>query len=473
MAELGSQAVVLGAGIAGLLAARVLSEFYGSVTVVERDALPDHPDQRKGVPQGRHLHNFLSRGTQVIGDLFPGILGELAAAGAVVDDGDDLSRIYVRVAGYELKPAGRLADPGPLAAYQASRPFMEFHLRRRVAALGNVTILDNHDVVEPVITGDTVTGARIINRDNSSATVLEAGLVIDATGRAAPTAHFLDGHGFGVPPEERIPSVGGYSSQLMRIPSGRITDRMAFVNRGSSAPGALLVAYEHDTWMLAIARPAKYGSPPKDFTEILAAAEHLLPATIMAGLRDGTPVGAISISRSTAAAWRHYDRMPRLPAGLVVLGDALCNLNPLYGQGMTMAALQVLALRDCLGAGDTDLPRRFYRAAAKHIGPVWAVSRANDHAPSASAARTWRRRLRSWTQHAALKAATNDIAVAERFLRVRGLIDPPTRLQDPALFLRILMANLRHPRQKPSVAEDQPLKIGLGSALAGFHRFIG
>ncbi|BBY56975.1 hypothetical protein [Mycolicibacterium sarraceniae] len=85
MAELGSQAVVLGAGIAGLLAARVLSDFYGSVTVVDRDGLPDRAEQRTGVPQGRHLHSLLSRGTQAIGELFPGLLRELGAAGAVVD----------------------------------------------------------------------------------------------------------------------------------------------------------------------------------------------------------------------------------------------------------------------------------------------------------------------------------------------------------------------------------------------------
>lgn len=454
MAELGSHAMVLGAGMAGLLTARVLSEFYGSVTVVERDVLPDHPDQRKGVPQGRHLHNFLSRGTQILGELFPGLQGELADAGAVVDERDDLSRVYLRVAGYELRPDGRLADPGPLAAYQASRPFMEFHLRRRVAALGNVTILDNRDVAEPVIADGAVIGARIVNRVDGSATVLDAGLVVDATGRAARTAHFLDSNGFGAPPEDRIPSVGGYSSQLMRIPSGRVADRIAFVNDGSWAPAALLVAYEHDTWMLAIGRPAAYGNPPNAFADMLAAAEQMLPETIMAGLRDATPVGEISISRSTAATWRRNDRMAHLPAGLVVLGDALCHTNPLYGQGMTLAALQALALRDCLRTGDTDLPRRFYRAATADIGPVWAMNRANDRGPSASDTRTPRRRLRSWTQQAALRAATTDIAVVERILRVRGLIDPPARLQDPALFLRILLANLQHPRKKPRVVVD-------------------
>lgn len=449
MAESGSHAVVLGAGIAGLLTTRVLSEFYGAVTLVERDALPDRPEQRKGVPQGRHLHNFLSRGTQVLGELFPGILAELAAAGAVVDDGDDLSRIYVHAAGYDVKPSGRLTDPGSLAAYQASRPFMEFHIRRRVAALGNVTILANHEVVGPVIADDTVTGARIINRDTGIAASVAADVVIDATGRAARTAQFLDSWGFGSVPEMQEPSVGGYSCQLMRIPPGRITERMAFVNRGSRSPGLLLVAYEHDTWMLAITCPDECGTVTTDFAEMLEAAEQMLPGPIMAGLRDATPVGQVSISRSTAAAWRRYDRMSHLPDGLVVVGDALCNLNPLHGQGMTMAALQALALRDCLRAGHTDLPRRFYRRAAEQIGPVWTANRANDRAPSPSAKRTPGKRLRGWVQFAALKAATNDIVVAERIFRVRGMIDPPARLQDPALFVRILLSNLRHPHPKP------------------------
>jgi uncharacterized protein (TIGR02246 family) len=459
MAEWGSQAVILGAGMAGLLTARVLSEFYGSVTVVERDVLPDHPDQRKGVPQGRHLHNFYSRGTQLIDELFPGILDELVAAGAVVDDGDDLSRLYVRVAGYELNPTGKLTDPRPLAAYQASRPFVEFHLRRRVAAFANVTILDNHEAIEPVIAADTVTGARIINHDNDITTTVDADLVVDATGRAARTRAFLDSHGFGPPPEDRVPPTWGYSSQLMHIAPGRITERMAFVSQGNTAPGALLVAYEHDTWMLAISRPFACGTPPTNFTEMLAAAVQILPAAFMTVLRDATPIGEIAISRSTAAGWRRYDRMPRLPNGLLVLGDALCNLNPLYGQGMTLAGLQALALRDCLRAGDTDLARRFYRAAAEHIGPAWAMNEANDRPPSTSTRRTLRGRARSWTQRAALTAATNDIVVAERILRVRNLIDPPTRLQDPALFYRILLTNLRHRAPRPNVLAEHASSV--------------
>ncbi len=438
-----SHAIVLGAGMAGLMAAGVLAEFYDSVTVVEGDALPDRAAQRKGVPQGRHLHNFLARGTQVLDELLPGILDELAAHGALVDDRDDLSGIHVRMGRYLLNPSGRLSDPRPLVAYQASRPFVEFHLRRRVAALDNVTILDNHEAVEPVITGDVVTGMRIINRAKDTGSIMQSRLVVDATGRGSRTPHFLEGHGFGGVPVQQIPSAWGYSSQLFHLPPGSIAERMVFINKGNTAPGAMLLAYEHDTWMLAIAQPAECGSPPTDFNTMMDMAGHLLPPSITAALRDGTPAGAFSIARSTAATWRRYDRNSRHPEGLIIAGDALCSLNPLHGQGMTVAALQALALRDCLQAGQTNLPQRFYRAAADRIAPVWAMNRAADTAPSPDTAHTIRRRVMNWTQRAVARAASLDMAVTEPILRVRGLIDPPTRLRDPSLFGKVLLANLR------------------------------
>jgi 2-polyprenyl-6-methoxyphenol hydroxylase-like FAD-dependent oxidoreductase len=436
-------AVVVGAGMAGLLAARVLSEFYESVTVVERDTLPDHAIHRRGIPQGRHLHHFLGRGTQVIGDLFPGLLDELDAAGAVVIDDGDLSRISVRIGRYQLNRTGRLADPEPLTHYQASRPFMEWHVRRRVATLDGVTIVHGYDVVEPISAGGAVTGVRIHNRDTGVVTTLNADLVVDATGRATRTPAFLTEQGLNPPPDMTTPSTWGYSSQLVHIPEARIAERMVFINQGREAPGALLVAYEHDTWMLAISCSADDGPLPTDFTEVMAAAEQIVPAHIMAGLRDATPIADIATSRNTAATWRRYDRMPHFPAGLLVIGDALCTLNPLHGQGMTMAALQVLALRDCLRDGKTDLARRFYCATAEHIGPIWAMNEANDRLPAAPTTRPLRSRLRKWITTAALKAATNDIAVAESLLRVRNLVDPPAMLQDPALMLRILRVNLR------------------------------
>lgn len=435
--------------MAGLLAARVASEFYDSVTVVDRDRLPDHPAHRKGVPQGRHLHSFLTRGTGILGELFPGILDGLAAAGAVVIDNGNLAGRYARVGRHELNRTGRLADPWALAIYSASRPFVEFHVRQRVDKLGNVAFLDGHDALEPVHDREVVTGVRITNRRNRLTQVLRADLVIDATGRAAHTAEFLTGHGFGSVPEQRLDPVWGYSSQLLRISPGRVAERFAFVSEGRAAPSGLLVAYEDDTWMLAIARYADYGPPPADFTALLATAERVLPESIMAGLRDATPVGDIAVSRDTGALWHRYDRMPRFPAGLVVIGDALCRLNPLHGQGMTMAALQALALRDCLRDSGSALPQRFFRAATAQIAPIWAANAANDRPTSANQAHPIRRQLSRWAADAVGTAAARDIAVTERFLRVRNLIDPPSRLRDPVLLSRIVVANLRGARFAP------------------------
>ena len=238
MKENGEHAVVLGAGMAGLVAAGVLSEFYDSVTVVERDALPDRPAHRRGVPQGRHLHILLSRGTHVLGELFPGLLDELAAEGAVVCDDGDLSRVYVRNGLYELKRSGTLAYPAALAASLASRPFLEFHVRRRIAALVNVRFLDGHDVVEPMATEDAIIGVRVVNRDSGVVTSLDGDMVVDATGRNARTPAFLEDLGYGHPPEERSAVNVGYSSQPLGIPDGCITERLALFNQGMTSTGA-------------------------------------------------------------------------------------------------------------------------------------------------------------------------------------------------------------------------------------------
>lgn len=436
-----TSAVVLGAGMAGLLAARVAAEFHDCVTVVDRDRLPDHPAHRTGVPQGRHLHNFLTRGTGILGELFPGILDELAADGAVVID--DLSGRYARIGRHELNRTGVLADPSALAIYSASRPFVEFHVRRRVDRLGNVAFLQDHQALEPVAERGAVTGVRIMNRRNKLTQVLPADLVIDATGRSSRTVEFLARHGFGSVPQQRLSPVWGYSSQLLRIPPGRVPEQWIFVNQGRAAPALLLVAYEHDTWMLAVARHGDYGPPPATFPAMLAAAKRILPAPLRAGLRDAIPVGDIAVSRDTGALWHRYDRMPRFPAGLVVIGDGLCRFNPMHGQGMTSAALQALQLRAALRKRGSDLPQRYFHGAATQLAPIWAANAAHDRASSADQPRSLRSLLRGWFSEALGTAAGRDVVVAERVLRVHNLVDPPARLRDPALLSRIALANLR------------------------------
>lgn len=436
-------AVVLGAGMAGLLAARVVSEHYDSVTVIERDPLPDQPNHRKGVPQGRHLHSFLTRGTAILGELFPGILDELVAAGAVVIDNGDLSGRYTRIGRHELNPAGRLSDPEALAIYSASRPFVEFHVRRRVNALSNVAVLDEHDALALIGNHDAVTGVRIANRKNKLTQLVHADLVIDATGRTSHCADFLAENGFGPVPTQRHSPTWAYSSQLLRLPPGRLADKLVFVDRGRCDPGLLLVAYEHDTWMLSVARHRDHGSPPRDFSAMMAVAEQALPEPILAGLREAAPVGDIAVAHDTAQLWHRYDHMSRTPAALVVIGDSLCRVNPLHGQGMTLAALQSLTLRDCLRESSKNLAQRYFRASATAIQPVWAANASYDRPASPSRRDRVVGQLRSWITDAVGHAASRDVTVTERFMRVRNLVDSPAQLRDPVLLSRIVLANLR------------------------------
>jgi flavin-dependent dehydrogenase len=148
--------------------------------------------------------------------------------------------------------------------------------------------------------------------------------------------------------------------------------------------------------------------------------------------------------------------MPRFPAGLLVVGDALCSLNPIYGQGMTMAALEALALQEYLLGADA-LPQRFFSDAAKHIGPTWAMNQARDREPSpVHDRRSLSRRLTNWTVNKAMKAAENDIVLTERFFRVSQLVDPPTRLQDPSLLGRVFLGNIRRGRATPALSARLP-----------------
>ena len=171
MPVLGENAVVLGASMGGLLAARVLADHFRTVTVVDRDVLPEDPANRRSVPQGRHVHALLPRGAQILNELFPGILNELVAGGAPVWDVAEMSMLFLFFGGHEMLRSGKLAvDPKAISMYDPSRPFLECHVRRRLRAIGNVTIQGGLDVAGLTSTADRhrVTGAHVVNRDDGA-----------------------------------------------------------------------------------------------------------------------------------------------------------------------------------------------------------------------------------------------------------------------------------------------------------------
>jgi 2-polyprenyl-6-methoxyphenol hydroxylase-like FAD-dependent oxidoreductase len=438
-------AVVCGASMAGLLAAQVLADAYGSVTVVERDVLPEAAAQRRGVSQGRHLHALLRRGSSVLEELLPGLFAELVASGANVIDGTDASVIRAQVGDHLLSRSGMFADPDSLVTQVASRPLLEAHVRRRVRALPNVAFLENHDVVEPVLGhADRVTAARVVDRATSQERSLEADIVVDATGRSARTPAFLEMHGYPGPPEQKYAVGLSYSSQFFRVPDGALVEKMVLTAPTLDRPtGAGLLAYEHGTVILTLIGIAGHRLPT-DLPEMMALVAELLPDSITDALHAAEPLGEVTAQHYPTSAWRRYDKLKRFPGGFAVIGDAVCSFNPVYGQGMTSAAIQAKALRDSLIDAD-NLSQLYFRHAAKKIAPMWRANRLNDFA--VIPVHGWRsipQRILNWQIDKVMAAASNDLAVTETFLRILGLTAPPTRLLRPAMLSRVIKANL-HP----------------------------
>ncbi len=446
MARIGERAVVLGCSIGGLLVARVLADHFDHVTVIERDTLPTGIAQRRGVPQGRHVHGLLSSGAQALEDLFPGFLDDLVDDGAVVLDGSGVSRVSMTFAGHPLNLNGPLAKP--ITSYLATRPFLEAHVRQRVRAIPNVEILDGHDAVEFVVAGaGRVTGVRVAAHDGTSHLEVAADLVVDATGRAARTPAFLDSIGYKRPTEHRNTIHVAYTSQLVHIPPDAIVERLFLIGaRPELLCGGALFACENDTWMLTLVGMTGL-QPPVDRDGMLHFAEKFAPAAMMTALRAAEPLTEAVTYRYPASVRRFYERLPQFPSGLLVFGDAICSFNPVYGQGMSVAALEALALRECLKEGPHDLARRFFRAAAKPLGRAWQMAAGADLTlPGVEGHRSASIRFANGYTERVLTAAESDGAVAETFLRVSNLVDAPSALLRPSIVARVMAAPRRHPR---------------------------
>ncbi|WP_145013850.1 FAD-dependent oxidoreductase [Mycobacterium marseillense] len=441
MPEFGEKAIVLGASIAGLMAARVLADFYSTVTVVERDVPPEKPVARRGVPQGTSPHIPQVRATQTLEELFPGLLDELIHAGARVWKDGDLSRIWMSYGGHQFVQSGTIPDPESVVKYYVNRPLLEWSICRRVRALPNIEFLAGHDAVRLTSTPahNRVTGVVVSQRDSRAEKTLPAELVVDATGRGSRTPLFLVDLGYARPRDDELMVHATYASMQLRVPRGTLREYMAVGGALPSRPmGFAMFAGENDTYMLGIQMMAG-GQPPADRESLFAHLAQIAPAHVVAAARCGEPLGPLRHHRFPANRWRRYDKMTRTLDGLIVVGDALCSFNPIYGQGMTLAAIEAIILRDCLARGDRDLPRRYYRAAAPEIRNAWRTAVGADLTlPQIHGKRPMSMRIINAYLRRVQAAAETDPVVVQQFMRLIGMVDPPSRLIRPSMLLRVL-----------------------------------
>lgn len=442
--------MVIGASMGGLLAARALSDAYAEVVLLDRDVLPDGPISRRGVPQGRQLHVLLDRGRQVLAELFPGLGEELTARG--VCPVDLHGEVHWYNDGHRMRRA-----PSDLIAYGMSRPLLEQVVRERVCALPGVRVLPGHEVTGLLSTPDRrrVTGVRVCTATGTELTV-PADLVVDAGGRGSRSPLWLADAGYRPAPEERVEVDVTYVTRSYRREPGQLEGLLgALANAVPGRPRAGIVAPQEDDRFAVVLSGLLGEQPPTDDEGMAAFAETLSAPQIGELLRTAQPVGPPARMRFPASARRRYERLRRLPEGHLVFGDALCSFNPIYGQGITVAALEALLLRRLLADGGDRLARRFYRGAARLIDPPWQISVGTDlRFPEVTGRRTLRVRLVNAYLARLHAAATSDPGLGAAFLRVVNLVDPPTRLLTPARVVRVLRGPRRSDpvRQRPSAS---------------------
>jgi 2-polyprenyl-6-methoxyphenol hydroxylase-like FAD-dependent oxidoreductase len=435
--KIGKQAVVIGAGMAGLAAAGAVADYFERVIVLERDRLPNQAAPRPGVPQSRHLHGLLPGGERALTDLFPHFEQDLVDAGAAP----------IRMLG-DIRV--EIPDVGPLPSrdfgwffYGASRPLIELVTRRQAERLPNLTVHPERRVLEIAATPDgaMVTGVRCESADGRQE-ILAADLVVDASGRGGPTLALLRSSGQPAPDETVIGVDLHYTTTTFVIPRDAPTDWRGIATHAHAperSRGGFMLPIEGDRWVLTLT--GRLGErPPPEPDGFMDYARRLETRTIYNAVKHAERQGGFERYAYRASAWRRFDRLSAFPRGLLPIGDSICRFNPIYGQGMTVAAQEACLLKHLLKGRTTKadplagLALAFLSESVPLIEAPWDMSAVPDFVyPDTCGERPADFESRLKYNGALIRAAIRDAAVHRLLTEVQQLLKPPSVLQDPAI----------------------------------------
>jgi 2-polyprenyl-6-methoxyphenol hydroxylase-like FAD-dependent oxidoreductase len=460
------RAVVIGGGVAGLAVARVLAKYVRSVALVERDVLPSDASFRSGVPQSRHVHALFARGRQLLDRLFPGLGADLIAAGAVpLEWPADI--VWHSPFGW----GGRFQ--AGIRTYSASRELLEWGVRRRLADDPRITILQGYQVTGLVTDpgGERISGVTVRRRgprdgaSEAEETTVRAGLVVDASGRESQAPRWLEALGYPTPDETVVNSFLGYATRYYARPRDEAPPWKGVVvqrRRPDGTRSGVLMPLEGDRWILTLAGAAR-DYPPNDedgFLQFARDLNHPIIHDQIKGLEAESPIWSY---RRTENRLRHFSRLSRRPEGFIVLGDAACAFNPVYGQGMTIAVLGASTLARCLRAHRASSPAgdwsgfagRFQIALDRDLKLPWLMATGEDFRyPVTEGPRPGRLSKISHRYFDRLmEVSVTDAVVHRTFLEVVHLLRPPLALVQPQIVARVLWSTRQRPRADlPGVA---------------------
>jgi 2-polyprenyl-6-methoxyphenol hydroxylase-like FAD-dependent oxidoreductase len=461
-----------------MLAARILSDHFDDVTLLDRDCYTDSPCPRKGLPQGRHVHGLLERGRGAMERLLPGLTDDLVRAGA---EPLDVTRDVA-----QMNPYGwYVRFPGDLLLLASTRDLIDWAVRDRVAALPNVRISQRAEVAGLIRgpgDGDRVGGVRLRSRtaygeiDRREAE-LTADLVVVADGRNSRLPGWLTALGYEPPEETVVNSFQGYASRFYRPPAGFESDWKALYIQ--QAPpvhprGGLVSPVEGGRWHVSlVGGDGDY--PPTDELGFLAFARSLRTPALYEAIAEAEPLTSIAGQRATENRLRHYERLGRFPDGVVAVGDAVCAFNPVYGQGMTAAALGAEALDRWLrqesshrGSGRGLV---FQRRLARATAAAWQLSTGADYRfrSTEGPSQGHVARLTGYYFAAVTLAATRRPWVRRRLAEVLHLIRPPSALFGLGVLARLAWDRLAG-RADGSDARATPVRQGMDAGSRSPHR---
>lgn len=431
----GGHAVVLGGSMAGLLAARVLSEFYANVTIVDRDKLTSASSPRRGVPQGFHAHALLARGKEILDELFPGITEEMVADGMPMVD---MGEMHWHLNGLRL----RNARTG-LVAVSLTRPALERLVRERVAAIGNVRFLEEHDILGLVVTANRqkVTGAQVKRHGtDESPTNLAADLVLDATGRGSRSPGWLAELGYERPAEDRIKIDLAYTTCEFVLPDRPLENDWSVISLGTPMfPGGVFFGRTKGDRHIISLTSMLGDHPVPGIDGFKEFARTRLPVPqVYDAIRDAEPETGPTMIRFPASVRRRYEWLARFPERYLIVGDGICSFNPVYGQGMTVSGMEALTLRQHLSGGGVPGAGEFFRDIAAVIDTPWMTAAGSDLSwPGVEGTGTAEGAEPNEYMGQVMAGMLHDPEITNAFMRVAGLIDPPQALMSPDMRARV------------------------------------
>ncbi|MDH3658324.1 MAG: FAD-dependent monooxygenase [Nitrosopumilus sp.] len=426
------KAIVIGGSIAGLLAARVLSDYFKEVILIEKDSCMENGKVRIGTPQANHIHILLVKGREILQDFFPELERDLIKKGANKID-------FLNDIRYRLPSGWAPKFNSGIITFTCTRTLLENTIRHQIQKISKIKIEKGKHITSFVLEKSNKISLK--TKENEE---IHGDLIVDCTGRNTKTPSWLEDIGFPKPRETKIDSFVRYSTRRY-IPTkkNRKWKMLVILNKPITNPRiGGIYPIEEGKWLVGLYSIGK-NYPPTDEKGFLEFTKHLESRELYDALKDAVPDSEIYGYQVQGSRKYHYEEMPQWPENFIVLGDAVSIFNPYYGQGITSAALGAEALDDMLKNNKmkNDFTRKFQKRLATAVSLPWILGTSEDlRWPTTVGKRpnTITRMVQNHAQKVLLLSPKSTLA-AKSFQQMMHMIKSPAIIFHPVILLQLIV----------------------------------